>query len=269
LRYLNALRRHQPQGPYFLAGWSFGGLVAYEMARYLREQGETVALLAVIDCKACVPEPRSLGRLASSAHHGLLRLVNRVKILFHTRATLWLHMCDIIRIMARAVTGRRENGASLREYLHFVRSSLMNAYALKQAGLPPAEGQSSRLDVMADEFVKKVVAGLTANEQAAKAFEMKSYGGTVTLFRTSEMLRGAGRNDPTFGFGRVAANVEVEFIEGNHFTLVKEPCVRILAERLSECLAKARARADETQTGTAGREISQQASHARHFKALE
>ena len=122
----------------------------------------------------------------------------------------------------------------------------MNAYALKQAGLPPAEGQSSRLDVMADEFVKKVVAGLTANEQAAKAFEMKPYGGEVTLFRTTEVPRGIARNDTTFGFGRVAANVEVVTIDGNHFTLVKEPCVRILAERLSECLARARARADET-----------------------
>ncbi|MBL7644728.1 MAG: amino acid adenylation domain-containing protein [Candidatus Hydrogenedentes bacterium] len=244
LRYLGALRRHQPQGPYYLAGWSFGGLVAYEMARYLREQGEIVALLAVIDCKACVPEPPSLGRLASGVRHALLRLLNRIKILFHTRATLWLHTRDIVRIMARAATGRRRNGASLREYLHFARSSLMNAYALKQAGLPPAEGQSSRLNVMADEFVKKIVAGLTANEQAAKAFEMKPYGGEVTLFRTGEVPRGINRNDATFGFGRVAESVEVVIIEGNHFTLVKEPCVRILADRLSECLARARARAE-------------------------
>ncbi len=239
-RYLIALRRHQPQGPYYLAGWSFGGLVAYEMARRLREQGESVALLAVIDCKACVPEPRSLGRFASGARYALLRLVNRFKILFHTRATLWLHVCDILRIMAQATTGRRQNGASLREYLHFARSSLMNAYALKQAGLPPAEGHSSRLDVMADEFVKKVVAGLTANEQAAKVFEMKPYEGVVTLFRTREAPPGAGRRDATFGFAQVAAHVEVELIEGNHFTLVKEPCVKLLAERLASRIAAAR-----------------------------
>ena len=240
LRYLSALKRHQPQGPYYLAGWSFGGLVAYEMARYLRERGESVALLAIIDCKAEVAVPRSLGRLASGARHALLRLASRFKILFHTRGMLLLHVGDILRIMARAATGRRQNGVSLMEYLHFARSSLMNAYALKQAGLPPVEGPFNRLDMMADEFVKKVVAGLTANEQAAKAFQIKPYGGVVTLFRTCDGRRETDGSDTTLGFGQVAANVEVEIIEGNHFTLVKEPCVSLLAERLSERLAMAR-----------------------------
>lgn len=240
LRYLSALKRRQPQGPYYLAGWSFGGLVAYELARYLREQGESVALLAIIDCKAQVAAPRSLGRLVLGARHALLRLGNRFKILFHTRGMLLLHTGDILRIMARAAMGRRQNGASLMEYLRFARSSLMNAYALKQAGLPPVEVPFNRLDMMADEFVKKVVAGLSANERAARAFQMKPYGGVVTLFRTCDGLGETGGSDTTLGFGQVATNVEVEFIEGNHFTLVKEPCVSLLAERLSGRLAMAR-----------------------------
>jgi amino acid adenylation domain-containing protein len=47
--YLNALQTVQPQGPYRLAGWSFGGLVAYEMARQLQTQGWQVSLLALLD----------------------------------------------------------------------------------------------------------------------------------------------------------------------------------------------------------------------------
>ncbi|WP_236052062.1 amino acid adenylation domain-containing protein [Nonomuraea cypriaca] len=39
----------QPSGPYHLLGWSFGGLVAYAMATELREQGEEVALLTILD----------------------------------------------------------------------------------------------------------------------------------------------------------------------------------------------------------------------------
>ncbi|HVR96715.1 MAG TPA: thioesterase domain-containing protein, partial [Thermoanaerobaculia bacterium] len=39
----------QPAGPYFLGGWSMGGVVAYEMARQLEAQGERVALLAMLD----------------------------------------------------------------------------------------------------------------------------------------------------------------------------------------------------------------------------
>jgi amino acid adenylation domain-containing protein len=48
-RYLVALRRHQPQGPYRLAGYSFGGVMAYEMAARLRAAGEEVAFLGLFD----------------------------------------------------------------------------------------------------------------------------------------------------------------------------------------------------------------------------
>jgi thioesterase domain-containing protein len=39
----------QPRGPYHLAGHSLGGMVAWEVAQQLRDEGEDVALLAVID----------------------------------------------------------------------------------------------------------------------------------------------------------------------------------------------------------------------------
>ncbi|WP_244894106.1 amino acid adenylation domain-containing protein [Planobispora rosea] len=47
--YLACLRRVQPHGPYRLAGWSMGGLIAHAMAVELRERGEEVALLAILD----------------------------------------------------------------------------------------------------------------------------------------------------------------------------------------------------------------------------
>jgi thioesterase domain-containing protein len=49
--YLEAIRAVQPCGPYHVAGWSFGGLVAYEMVRLLRQRGEA-ATLFVIDSNA-------------------------------------------------------------------------------------------------------------------------------------------------------------------------------------------------------------------------
>ncbi|WP_163870292.1 alpha/beta fold hydrolase, partial [Myxococcus eversor] len=56
--YLSQLRAVQPHGPYLLAGWSFGGLVAYEMARRLQASGEQVELLALLDSHAPKAEPR-------------------------------------------------------------------------------------------------------------------------------------------------------------------------------------------------------------------
>ncbi|MBD2741503.1 non-ribosomal peptide synthetase [Coleofasciculus sp. FACHB-1120] len=52
--YIDALRVVQPNGPYFLGGWSFGGLVAFEMAQQLQKAGHKVALLAVLDTSAPV-----------------------------------------------------------------------------------------------------------------------------------------------------------------------------------------------------------------------
>jgi thioesterase domain-containing protein len=49
--YLSAIRQVQPQGPYQLAGWSFGGTIALEMAQQLQKAGQSVALLAIIDTR--------------------------------------------------------------------------------------------------------------------------------------------------------------------------------------------------------------------------
>ena len=53
--YVEALLLKQPSGPYHLGGWSLGGLVAFEMARQLRERGYAIATLALFDVQA--PDP--------------------------------------------------------------------------------------------------------------------------------------------------------------------------------------------------------------------
>jgi aspartate racemase len=47
--YIKRMRLRQPAGPYVLAGSSFGGLVAFEMAQQLRHQDQEVALLVLVD----------------------------------------------------------------------------------------------------------------------------------------------------------------------------------------------------------------------------
>ncbi|MFD9647182.1 amino acid adenylation domain-containing protein, partial [Streptomyces sp. NPDC059082] len=47
--YLEQIRQVQPWGPYRLLGWSYGGIVAHTMAVRLREAGERVELLALMD----------------------------------------------------------------------------------------------------------------------------------------------------------------------------------------------------------------------------
>lgn len=47
--YIREMRRSQPEGPYYIGGYSFGGLVAFEMARQLHAIGQEIGLLVLLD----------------------------------------------------------------------------------------------------------------------------------------------------------------------------------------------------------------------------
>jgi thioesterase domain-containing protein/acyl carrier protein len=47
--YLTHIRTVQPEGPYHLLGWSFGGHLAHTIATQLQDQRQTIALLAILD----------------------------------------------------------------------------------------------------------------------------------------------------------------------------------------------------------------------------
>ncbi|WP_255290437.1 thioesterase domain-containing protein, partial [Bacillus thuringiensis] len=49
--YIEEIKRVQPEGPYRLGGWSLGGAIAYEIATVLKNQGEEVELLVLMDTK--------------------------------------------------------------------------------------------------------------------------------------------------------------------------------------------------------------------------
>src|SRR5262249_2580001 len=58
-RYASAIAARQPEGPYIIGGWSFGGLVAFETARALRLARREVALVVLLDTnlEPVRPEP--------------------------------------------------------------------------------------------------------------------------------------------------------------------------------------------------------------------
>lgn len=54
--YIRAIRSLQPNGPYRIGGFSAGGVVAFEMARQLKAQGEETVLLALLDTQIGTPD---------------------------------------------------------------------------------------------------------------------------------------------------------------------------------------------------------------------
>lgn len=72
-KYVRDLRRQQPRGPYHLCGWSFGGILAFEMAAQLVAAGEQVAFLALLESRLRVTRLR----LDLTTDEGLLRIFLR------------------------------------------------------------------------------------------------------------------------------------------------------------------------------------------------
>ncbi len=84
--YLEQILAHQPEGPYAVAGFSFGGFVAFEMGRKLLNMGETVAFVGLFDSVALPPKP--VGRWQRMAQ--ALAFNIKFALSASPRDTLWL-----------------------------------------------------------------------------------------------------------------------------------------------------------------------------------
>ncbi len=214
-RYVAAIRARQPRGPYHLGGFSFGCLVAYEMACQLSAQGERVALLALLDEPAPVDGHRPAGlNLAWQLGSGIAR-------------SIWPHLHDYLYLRDTMLAGEEGDGVRAR-WRRFLARSVMAGYipaehrpmALRQPAIPP----------MAELF--KLHVALTGT------YAPRAYAQRVTLLKVTE-LGGRNASDPTWGWSMLAAGgVEVIPVPGEHLTVLRMPHVEALAGALSECLAR-------------------------------
>ncbi|NEP37771.1 alpha/beta fold hydrolase, partial [Moorena sp. SIO3B2] len=208
--YLQAIQSLQPSGPYFLAGHSFGVMVAFEMAQQLQQLGETVALLALFDLPARLPSsaPKQLdwddARWLTNIAHILEMLSGKnLEISYETLKPL----------------------TPLAQLNHLKQQ--METVNL----LPPNSGI---------ERVRGIVQTIKADELAVMSYlPQAGYQGRITLFRTSEVYQdklgmlGEVPTDPTWGWNQLSRQpVEVNVVPGNHTTMLSEPYVQVLAELL-------------------------------------
>ncbi|MGH7998903.1 MAG: hypothetical protein ACREPR_05605 [Brasilonema sp.] len=81
-----------------------------------------------------------------------------------------------------------------------------------------------------------------ANIQALEQYNFQGYPGRMTLFRTDDKNRDdvvGVQYDPLFGWGELVDGVDVYHLPGSHLSLLEEPEVVMLAEKLRLCLEKA------------------------------
>ena len=208
--YLAEVREAQPHGPYFLAGFSFGGSVALEMAQQLHAAGERVAFLGIIDH---TPPPVRYRRMAWTP----ARVIE-----FAANAGRWL-----ADDLWRAGRGRRLTSAW--GQVKKVGRRLRGAWGRRDPGSGRADAAEVLTGVSVPESFRRL---MEAHYQALRDYTPRTYPGRVTLFRarTRPLSRLCGRD---LGWGALAGGgLEVVSIPVNHDTLLKEPHVRALAGAL-------------------------------------
>ncbi len=190
--YAVALRRVQPHGPYWLAGWSFGGLVALELARQLEAAGEPIAFLGLLDSGLYDgAEPRVGAR-------GVAALV-RVLGAIVTKAPL-----------PRSYREARFLAASLGVSLPEAPGALLRRGPRAQARWLAALTSS----------LSRSVRVVRASFRASARYRGGPYGGPATLFRATA-ARPADVARLIAGLRRLCiAGLTVQATAGNHMSMV-------------------------------------------------
>jgi len=207
--YGEALRQMQPHGPYTLGGWSLGGIIAYELARQLRQAGEQIALLALIDSRAPI-----------SAH----------KIDDDETALIVEFLADLSGTQASAQVDAARMPLSPEELQRLAPDERLG-YALRQAKqlrlVPPDIGP---------EHLHQLLQVFKANARAVLAYRPQGYPDQAILFKSAVRDSMSDPDevdrDPTLGWGQLVGDLKMQTIPGNHYSILSEPNVEELAEQL-------------------------------------
>jgi thioesterase domain-containing protein len=213
-RLVKAAREVQPRGPYLLGGWSFGGLVAFEMAQQLRDQGEEIALLALLD--PMLPERYEGGALpVNSDAEDLAGLIQQIGELAR-----WRYNC-------------------LREAIDLKERPQQVYHRLRESQFIPPELEPTDMVPW--------LRGLKDKLHTAFRYKPRTYVGKITLFCPGERGQQDRRTqgdflglDLTGAWGRISSEpIEVHFVPGSHHTMVVQPHVDALAAKLRACIREA------------------------------
>ncbi|MGH8069434.1 MAG: thioesterase domain-containing protein [Candidatus Entotheonellia bacterium] len=204
--YLKEIQTLQPEGPYFLGGYCFGGKVAFEMAQQLWAQGQQVGLLALLDAYA-PGHPQKLPWVQRQVIQRVNLHVGNLRRLGPKEQ--WNYVLEKGKIgKTRAETRLKKIACKL--YLGLGRP------------LPPAlrnvqETRRSRLNP----YIPSI------------------YPGKIILFRPSQQPEGY-YHPPDMGWsGLAAGGLEIYEVPGPFGAIILEPNVQIMADRLRVCLQTA------------------------------
>jgi acetoacetyl-CoA synthetase len=207
--YCRAIREKQPNGPYWLCGYSFGGLVAVEMAKLLKGAGEEIALLLLIDAYAHpITWPR-LSRLKLRARRTWHQLFADAGAANRHGAKALLFAFKTLAAKARSGQPRAPRSARLRDWLLDRNPNL------------PLPLLQTRL----------------AGEAALSRYKPEYYPGNV-VFLKAQFPDPEFPDDPKRIWHRLMGALEIHAMPGSHRTVITEHAASTAAQ-ISACMRNA------------------------------
>ncbi len=206
--YIEAIQTVQASGPYYLGGWSMGGVIAFEIAQQLLTQGQEVALLALID----------------SYSPSLLNSVNREKHSANSLPEEFNEDLNIAYSFIRDLASifNQEISFSGSELAHFTSDELLEKFITwsQETNLLPSD--------FGKQQVKTWFKVFQINHQALSSYSPKMYlGRSVFLGAEDSSIKNPG-------WHQVINDLQSQWISGDHYGLIKNP---VLAEKLNSYLA--------------------------------
>ena len=210
-QYVGAMKTVRPSGPYLIAGYCSGGLIGWEVATQLREAGEDVPLLVLLDASPDPPPSRrsSMVRLMRSGH---------------TLRAEW----DAIR---RTRQGRRVE--HLQNRFHRVRRRL-RITLIEYLGLGidnvPRAWRTTHEEAQAMQDVMRL------HQAACQHYRPKPYPGRVALLLPTRIPPFSTKDVPDRWRRLVAAGITVRSVPCTRFRLLSEPFVQDTGRELDDLI---------------------------------
>ena len=226
--YLAEIRSFQPKGPYRVCGSSFGGLVAFEVARQLTAAGEHVELVALFDTYA----PGLVkGAVEKQLKNPLLRSLERVRNTL-TKLTSLSSNQERIQFF-------RNNAKKLSTQLKRKALWKRNQFALQYS---KATGKTLPVDLQRNH---------KAIDKARETYRPSPYNGEIVLFRAKDQPVAMAHHS-RLGWDQLTTEpIEVIEVPGAHGALTMYPFASDLAANLRPFLTTAERSTEQRERKTA------------------
>jgi len=201
--YIESIIKIYPKGPYALAGFSFGGVVAFEMARQLEQQGKKVSIIALLDTY-----------IDSSYFSPSLSKKKRLRYYDRTYRRL-----DYFKEMLTSWKAFKLRTKTKKDYI-------LKMYFGKKDFISEEEALALEEFTIASKMVDKII----------DRYHLKPQNFQVDLFRANDDP--GYKLDPIdLGWKKAALKgVNIYNIPGNHLSIVEPPNDKILARMIQDLL---------------------------------